>query len=158
MVAEYPQARPGWEDAQAEAEVAVVLAVAAKVRSLRADYNLAPKAQPKLTLRCADEARAATLRAATREVATLSLSGEVEVIPASADVPTGCGVAVVDDAVTAHLHLRGMVDLEQELAKLEKKREAASKRAEQMERRMGDPGYKNNTPEVRGGGRGCCPR
>ena len=41
MLAPYPQARPEWADAQAEADMEAAQAVVRAMRSLRAAYNLA---------------------------------------------------------------------------------------------------------------------
>ena len=145
MVAEYPKPRDAWAAPGLERDFADMQAVVAALRKLRNDYGLT-KQRPAAFVACADAARAAALRALAPEAAALSASAAVEVLAPGAAAPAGCSVAIVDDATTAHMLLKGVLDPKLELAKLEKKLSEANARAEQLRARMALPSYADKTP------------
>ncbi|KAL6782093.1 TSV2 [Auxenochlorella protothecoides x Auxenochlorella symbiontica] len=145
MLAEYPRASPDARDARAEADMAYLLAVVNRCRSLRADYGLT-RERPALHVACADGARRALLAASAVELATLTDSASAALLSAGEAPPAGCGVAVVDDATTLYLSLAGILDAGKEVEKLAKKEAEAAARIEALEKKMALLSYKERTP------------
>ena len=148
MLAPYPRAVPEWEDAAAEEAVAAVQAAAGAVRSLRAGYNLPNKVRPALLLHCKGDKVAALAKQGAAMVATLSLSDSCEVVTDGAAIPKGCGVAIVDESVTAHVVLVGHIDAAKEMASLTKKLEALAGQLETLEKKMVGADYASKVPEA----------
>lgn len=65
--------------------------------------------------------KVAVLGRLTSEIATLTTSSKVELLDASAPTPSGCSVAIVDDATKIYMLLTGVLDPALEIQKLQKK-------------------------------------
>jgi valyl-tRNA synthetase len=150
MLADYPARVEAWDDAVLEGEMAFVQAVVGRVRGLRSEYDLTPRHRPPLYLSSRDTGRGAVLAARAAEIAHLAGCAGAEALAAGAAPPRGCGVAVVDEATTAHLGLAGVLDAAKELEKLAKREGEAAARAEALERKAAGADYLAKTPaEVR---------
>eukprot|EP00192_Tetraselmis_astigmatica_P024574 CAMPEP_0117679300 /NCGR_PEP_ID=MMETSP0804-20121206/17744_1 /TAXON_ID=1074897 /ORGANISM="Tetraselmis astigmatica, Strain CCMP880" /LENGTH=940 /DNA_ID=CAMNT_0005488719 /DNA_START=78 /DNA_END=2900 /DNA_ORIENTATION=- len=146
MVADYPVPMEAWADPAAEAEMAYALEIVSKVRGLRSDYNLT-KQKPKLYIACKDAARSSSLASLALEIATLATCSDLECLPAGAPAPASCGVKICDDITTVHMLLKGILDPELELSKLEKKLADLGNRREALTKKMAMPSYTDKTPE-----------
>lgn len=65
--------------------------------------------------------KAAMLRSLQLEVVTLSTSSDLTLLAPGEGAPLGCSVAIVDEATTVHMLLKGILDPAMEITKLEKK-------------------------------------
>jgi hypothetical protein len=84
MVADYPAPVEGWSDEGAEADMAYLLLVVNRTRSLRADYELTTRQRPPMLVRCKEPGRAALLAASGVEITTLTTNASLEVLAVSA--------------------------------------------------------------------------
>ena len=69
-------------------------------RSLRAAYNLAPKARPQAYVTAKTAAAGAAIAPLAGVVATLAGLEGLETLGAGAAAPSGCGVSIVNEALT----------------------------------------------------------
>jgi len=146
MVADYPEHIPARADDAAEAAMASALDVVKATRSLRAAYNLPPKAKPELFVVTRTDAAKDAMTTMTGGVAALAGCGAVSVLSATDAVPTGCGVNVINEAITIYLLLRGVVEPAAEIEKLNKKIAQVEKQVEDLEKKMAMPGYDTKVP------------
>ncbi|KAF8752955.1 Class-I aminoacyl-tRNA synthetase [Rhizoctonia solani] len=65
----------------------------------------------------------------------------------TSDVPEGCGSVVLSPTLTVHLLVKGMVDLDAEVSKLEKKLGLAQMSADKIRKLQEQPDYEKNLPE-----------
>eukprot|EP00053_Salpingoeca_punica_P013388 m.120961 g.120961 ORF g.120961 m.120961 type:complete len:1063 (+) comp16191_c0_seq1:70-3258(+) len=91
-----------------------------KLRSMKADY-LEPKARPDVFLRVASAERQTALQKFREAIQILSKVGPVTVLQGGAAVPAGCVMLTASDAEVFML-VKGLVDKEKEIAKLEDKK------------------------------------
>ncbi|CAG9465555.1 unnamed protein product [Pedinophyceae sp. YPF-701] len=147
MVADYPRADAALEDEGAERDIGAVLEVVAKFRSVRGDYDLQPKQQPRAFLVVADAARREVLAGARAEISTLAQLGSLEVLGAADAVPKGCSVTVVNDSTTAYMLLAGVLDPQKEIERLTKKQQGVSSKLQTLAKRMSEESYLKNTGE-----------
>ena len=147
MKAAYPSAQPAWDNPQVESDMAYVMNVVTKTRALRADYGLV-KQKPTVYLVTKDAERAAHLASVTVEIATLTTSAAVEVLPPDAERPHGCGVAILDDVTAIHMGLAGILDASKEVEKLAKREIEAAVRVEQLRKKMEMNTYQEKTPDA----------
>ncbi|SHO78257.1 Mitochondrial and cytoplasmic valyl-tRNA synthetase [Malassezia sympodialis ATCC 42132] len=115
---------PTWNDthdfgAQA-AQFEDVFASVRAIRGLAADYGLTSQIQA--YIEAPDAAVRAMLSSQQSVMHTLIKGCEsVACVAQASDVPAGCVVASVSASIQAHLLVRGLVDIDQELSKLAKK-------------------------------------
>ncbi|GJP57447.1 hypothetical protein CLOP_g46 [Closterium sp. NIES-67] len=146
MIAPYPSPVKEWADPEAEAMMATAEAAVRSIRSLRMAYALQPKQRPPASAQCKSEAAAAAVAAAVGEIRTLATLAELQVLPAGESAPAGCAVAIVDENLSVHVLLRGMVDAKAETQKLGKRKNETSKLQEALAKKMGVPGYEEKVP------------
>ncbi|WFD35941.1 valine--tRNA ligase [Malassezia cuniculi] len=97
-----------------------VFASVRAIRGLAADYGLTSRIN--VSLEVTDPETHAIFESQRSIVHTLVKGAEsVEVVKSASDVPSGCVVASVAAGVNAHVLVRGLVDVDQELSKLAKK-------------------------------------
>ena len=121
MVADYPVHIPARTDDAVESDMAVAQDIIKSTRSLRAAYNLSPKAKPELFVVTRTDVATAAATSLSVGVATLAGCASVTVLSPTDAAPTGCAVVVINEAVTIYLLLRGVVDPAAEIQKLTKK-------------------------------------
>ena len=61
--------------------------------------------------------------------------------------PDGCAIVTVSDKVAAHLMLKGIIDPEKEVEKLEKKKTQLNNQYEKLIKATQIPGYEQKVPE-----------
>ena len=128
MISKYPESDAGLVDETAEAEIKAMQEVVGVVRSMRDSYGLKPSQRPVLYVRGRNAEVCKVMAEQKGNLTTLAKTGEISIVMPSGDVEPGCGMRPVGDTAEVHLVLKGMVDLDAEIAKLEKS--IASKTAE----------------------------
>ncbi|CAI5467133.1 unnamed protein product [Closterium sp. Yama58-4] len=146
MLAPYPSPVKEWADPEAEAMMATAESAVRSIRSLRMAYALQPKQRPTAYAQCKSEAATAAVTAAVGEIKTLATLAELQVLPAGESAPAGCAVAIVDESLSVHVLLRGMVDAKAEAQKLGKRKNETAKLQEALAKKMGVPGYEEKVP------------
>jgi valyl-tRNA synthetase len=146
MVADYPVHMLERADDTAEAAMTSALDVVKATRSLRAAYNLPPKAKPELFVLTRTAATKAAMTTMTSGITALASCGSVTLLSATDAVPTGCGVNVINESITIYLLLRGVVDPAMEIEKLNKKIAQVEKQVEDLAKKMSMPGYNTKVP------------
>lgn len=119
-------------------------------RGLRQQCDLMPKVQAEVFIRAPDAAVRATLLAQADDVATLMNASAVHIVAGGEgggeEVPAGCAASVVDERVSVHIQLRGIVDPAKEVEKLAKKAAKVAEDAAKLAKRMAVAGYEDKVP------------
>ena len=147
MVADYPAFTDARVDAAVEESMAVVQEIVKATRSLRAAYNLQPKAKAELFVVTRGDVATDAAKRFAEGIATLAGCGRVDVLGPDDEVPPGCGVTVINESVSVYLMLKGVVDPAAEIAKLEKKSSQTKKSIAALQKQMEMPGYEEKVPE-----------
>jgi valyl-tRNA synthetase len=144
MVARWPE-QAGLDDADAEAQMNILMDAVRAIRNSRAEYNV-PPGKRIVALIAAGQHRDLLLE----QRAILSLLAKLEdsklrifktkTAPAKA-------VTLVVGTVTVHLPLAGLVDLDAERARLSKELQDAEQRIVRSEQLLANPGFAEKAPE-----------
>jgi len=142
MTASWPELPDGYVDAEAEAEIGLVIGAVTEGRSVRSELNVPPSARPELFVVEADPRQRAALEANSALIATtLRVSGvRFDAAPPGA-------IPYVVQGVTAALPVAGFIDLKAERVRLEKEIKALSGEAEKISRKLGNPDFVSRAPE-----------
>jgi len=145
MVTRFPTVETTpFRDTNIESRVELVQKIVAIVRSTRADYNIPNKTKTKLSLKVYDAETIEIVNQFTSTIATLAYSKDVDVVDSP---PNGCAIVTVNDKITAHLMLKGLVDPKKEIEKLTKKKTALQMTIEKLEKAVQVPDYMTKVPE-----------
>ena len=128
-------------DSQFESAVDVVKSI----RSLRSDYNLTPKQQTSIQVRSDAE----HLKLFEVMIATLASGSSVEILKTDQKFSDGSVIGVVNDKCEIGLDLKGIIDIEKEISKLESKVEQLSNTIKGLEGKMAKPTYAKVPEQVK---------
>ena len=145
IAARYPQPGDGARDAAAEAEFGAVQEIVRAVRQTRADYNVQAGRWLESWVVCAEPLRGA-ISAAAPAVEVLARSRPLHIAAERGDAPTEqIASAVLADAEVV-IPLGGLVDLEQERARLQKELGQVEGRLKGAEAKLANEGFRSKAP------------
>ncbi|CAL8289790.1 unnamed protein product [Merluccius merluccius] len=133
------------ESDEVDRQMEFVMTVVKTIRSLRADYNLT-KTRADCYLQCIDPATVSLVQKYSLQIQTLSYSQTVNAVTPDQAVPEGCAVAIASDRCTINLVLKGVIDVEKEVAKLTTKKGELEKQMEKLREKMTKNDYKEKVP------------
>jgi valyl-tRNA synthetase len=141
----YPQAEERWSDSEAEEQMALLQDAIGAVRSMRADWNIAPGPKLAVTIQSADEATLALMRDYTASFNTLAWTSELSTQTAATETMSGAVSSLVG-AMQVFLHLGGAIDVQAELARLDKQIAKANGDAERSRKKLANEGFVSKAP------------
>ncbi|KAF8337423.1 tRNA synthetases class I-domain-containing protein [Cantharellus anzutake] len=145
MVSSFPVHNPDFVYLDAERDFDTVFAAIKAVRSLAAQYNLQTNIQAIILSTSQNEHGMLASQAPT--IGALSKGCKsANVVADSTEVPTGCGSVVLSPTATVFVLVKGLVDLDAEITKCEKKLNLANLNAEKIRKLKAQPGYEQNIP------------
>ncbi|KAJ2052966.1 valine--tRNA ligase [Coemansia sp. S16] len=145
-VSAYPEPRSDYENTQAESEFELIMSITKAGRSLTADYNVLSKST--FFISNASNASHALVSAQSDGIVTLIKGCQsVTSLAPEEHVPAGCALVSVSDEVAIHLLVRGQVDIDQEIGKIEKKVAKATGLKDGLVAKTKVPNYETNVPE-----------
>ena len=143
IVARWPE-KAGMTDAEAEAEMGLIMDLVRAIRNVRAEYNVQPSKRIAALFaaggqrRLLEEQRAILVSLAKLDEEQLRIA-ETMKAPAQA-------VTLVVGGVTVHLPLAGMVDLAAERARLSKELEQTKRQIARAEKLLANPNFTGKAP------------
>ncbi len=135
---------PGVQDKQAADEINWLIGLVSEVRSVRSEMNIKPGLKLPLVVVNAGEATQARLD--THDAAIRQLA-RVETVSLSHETPDGSAQMVVGEA-TICLPLKGFVDFESEIQRLEKEKGALDKDIKLLSGKLANEKFVANAPEA----------
>ncbi len=113
-------------------------------RTLRNDYNLAPKQQAKFVIRPAQERIGELLRADTASAAVLLGAGTIEI---DRDfTPEGAMPSGISQLGTVYMSIEGLVDVDAEVARLKKQLETVETGIAGIQKKLSNENFVNKAP------------
>ncbi|KAF8308576.1 hypothetical protein DL93DRAFT_2171021 [Clavulina sp. PMI_390] len=146
MVSSFPVNNPEYHYPDAEREFDTVFATLRTIRSLAASYSIQTNLQATIVSTSPNEAPMLESQVPTI-VALVKGCKSATVVSDASQVPEGCGSAVISPTLTVFLLVKGLVDLNAEIEKCEKKIALAQMGADKVKKLMSAPGYEQNIPE-----------
>ncbi|KAL5522197.1 VAS1 [Sanghuangporus sanghuang] len=115
-------------------------------RSLAAQYNI--QGDVKLFFLAQNDEEAKLFESQLPTIITLTKGCKsAEVVRSVRDIPVGCGSAVLTSTVAVHILVRGFVDLDAEIAKIDKRLDVANLAADKLRKQTAVPDYEAAVPE-----------
>jgi len=135
-----------WHDPSLDEHMNNVMAVVSSARSTRANLNLSPSQKVEMFLVCPNNEIHQVLQDRASDIATLSLASRVTAPKRESEIPPGCiGSVVKGIPVTIHIPLKGLVDIEKELVKLDERQDKVQAQLMKLEKDMAVPSYQSKT-------------
>jgi len=119
-VAPYPEIDVcPWYNEQVEKDVEFVQKTASRIRSARSDYNIPNKTKTEGFIVCTDDQPNDILKKYQNDLATTSFCSKFIF---DSKPPVGCAIITISGQCEVHLLLKGLIEVDKELGKLEKKK------------------------------------
>jgi len=132
-------------DADATRRMRKVIEVVSAIRSIRGEMNVNPGKRIEAVIACGEAVRA-DLETQQRLMMSLAKLDSLDWRASDADVD-GAAVAPLADA-TVYLPLAGLVDVKEELARLQKNMARLDKDIAMREGKLANPRFRDNAPEA----------
>ncbi|XP_053610206.1 valine--tRNA ligase isoform X2 [Plodia interpunctella] len=140
-VASYPtDSDTPWRSEDLESSVDTVLKMVHVIRSTRSEYNLTNKQKTTAHLIITDP-RCEELKGLFRSLQSLANSELSE-----DEAPLGCSILTVSDKIEVRLVLKGLIDPQKEITKLEKKKDSLSQTISKLQQAIAADDYTTKVP------------
>ncbi len=140
MVTEWPKYQDNFNFSAEEAEFEKIMLVIKAIRNRRAEMNVPPSKKAKV---CIQTAFADTFATGTSYICRLASASEVEI---GDSFDSEGAVRVVTDAATVYMPMKELVDIEGELARLNKDLQKAIVDKEFFEKKLNNQGFVAKAP------------
>ncbi|KAL5288496.1 VARS family protein [Megaselia abdita] len=139
-VASYPE-NLSWRSEEVESDVEFMQKAARIVRSARSDYNLPNKTKTEAYVVCTSNQSSDILQKYSLALSTLSYSNIHFEAP-----PAGCAILTVSGECEIHLLLKGLIEADKEISKLEKKKAGLEQTVSKLQQSMAANDYESKVP------------
>ena len=133
---------------EAESKIEIIQQLMAAARNLRAEMGLSPSVKCDITINCASAEDTAFINSASNYIKSLAKIGALE-IRTGADAPAYKSVTAVVGSYQVYLKIEGLIDIEQEKAKLQKEIERTEGFISSVTKKLSNEKFTANaSPEV----------
>ncbi|MGI6193493.1 MAG: valine--tRNA ligase, partial [Christensenellales bacterium] len=145
MLSTWPEANPAYDFAEDEAAMSDVMELIVSIRNVRAELNVPPAKRTRIAIVAAPEKQNVFL--ATGEYLKKLAYAESVTVQTDKEGIAKDAVSAVSAAGTAYLPLAELVDIQKELARLEKEKANALAEIERAKAKLDNPGFVNKAPQ-----------
>lgn len=132
-----------WKNETIEKEVELVQKAAKTIRSARSDYNLPNKTKTEAFIVCTNDATKTILQKFSNDLLTTAYCSKLVF---DEQPPNGCAILTVTGQCEVHLLLKGLIQVDKELQKLEKKQAQLIQTIEKLNQAMSAGDYSTKVP------------
>ncbi len=144
MTTRYPELNENWVNSEAEAEVELLMGVITGIRNIRAEAVVHPTMQIEAFIFCPTPDRRALLQAFAATIGDMTRLSSL-VVSEQGDKPADAASYLYKD-MDIFVPLKGLVDVEKELAKLAKERQKVEAKWAQVSAKLVSANFLNNAP------------
>lgn len=122
-----------------------------KIRSLRSDYQLTVKNKTDLFIQTFEPSIQASLSAFHDLITTMTNGNSLTFLDgsdSSQTPPIGCALSTLSDKCKLYILLKGIIDIDKEEVKLNKKKESLNQQIESIKKEQAKPNYDTRVPEA----------
>ncbi|HBV62457.1 MAG TPA: valine--tRNA ligase, partial [Rhodopirellula sp.] len=145
MKSEWPTAVPEHHDESIERQFAEFQEVVGAIRKIRASQNIAPRETVPVAIRCSDSSLA-LLEPMASYFAGLAGADVVAIGPTAAAFETDAPLALTSIDVDVHVDLEKFIDIEAELARLDKLKSQLEKQIKGKQQKLGNENFVARAP------------
>lgn len=132
-----------YKNEKIEKDFEFVQKVAKAIRSARSDYNIPAKTKTQAFIISSDDKLSSIVRDFQTDLQTLSYCSTSDVVK---EAPSGCAILSINAQCEVHLSLKGIIEADKEIAKLEKKREQLQQSIVKLKQKMSIEDYEKKIP------------
>jgi valyl-tRNA synthetase len=144
MMQSWPE-KTVYQDAVAEGNMTLLMEAIKAIRNIRAELKVAPGQKIEILILAPDALQRSVLETEKADILKLAGGASVELFAAMAEKPTQAASAVLE-GVEIYLPLKGLIDLDKEVARLEKEISQATLDQQILNVKLSNPGFTGKAP------------
>jgi valyl-tRNA synthetase len=144
MTSSYPEVNEGWRNSEAEGEVELLMGVITGIRNIRAEADVHPSMQIEAFVLCPSRERIAFLQSFGATIADMTRLSSLTVV-SDGEKPADAATYLYKD-MEIYVPLKGLVDVEKEMAKLARERQKVEAKLAQINGKLVSEKFLNNAP------------
>lgn len=145
-IAPFPSQKFSWRNEKIEQQYERVKEIVHRVRSMRGYYNIPNNKKSPLTLSFRSEEEKQNFIEYEGAIKVLSFSASIEMVVNKKSEP-GCAIEIIENICGAYVKIKDLVNIKQEIEKLERKIHNQEKRLEGLSKKMSILDYEKKVPE-----------
>lgn len=145
MLSSWPQVE-GYRNEQVEKEMNVLMDIIRAVRNIRAEMGVAPGRRADILLVAPEKDMLSVLQSGLADIRQLAVAENITILQQMENKPPQSASTVLT-GVTVYIPLKGLLDLDKEVAKVRKEIENMIKEQKRLEDKLGNPGFTSKAPE-----------
>jgi len=145
-IAKWPEVKPELTDEQAAQEMKLLVEMIRSVRNIRAEVNTPLSKKIKMLVKAKDEKILKALEA-NRSYIERFCNPEELMMGTDVDAPDKAMTAVIT-GVEIILPLEGLINIDEEIARLEKELDKLTKEVDRVQKKLSNEGFMNKAPEA----------
>lgn len=145
MTESYPVQIVGWADDATEKDAALLMGIIGAIRNIRSETGIHPSAAVEASVICPDGRQAATLRENESAIKSLARAESVTVL-GEGTIPRGAASVIYND-IEIFVPLKGLVDIDAEIAKLDKERGKMENELAKVTGKLSNAKFMDKAPE-----------
>ncbi|KAI9280350.1 tRNA synthetases class I-domain-containing protein [Umbelopsis sp. AD052] len=143
--ARFPVEDSSYNNEEADKDFDLVFTIIKAARSLMVEYTITKNAKVYVQVNNAKVAK--TLSDETQSITTLAKGvSDVQILQSGDELPVGCALYTITEDINVHLLVKGQVDIESEVQKLQKKIANIDKSKQGLIKKMNVADYENKVP------------
>ena len=149
MIASYPEEVKEWDNTQAVDDATVLKDCIHAARSLRVDYKIPNHVKADFYYRTESNAMLTALKSQEQDFCTLAKGNIFTYLDVNTPNPNkNLCVKVINDSLSLLVDLTGLIDIDQEINRLNKEKDRLEPVIDQYKRKIAAPGYSTKVPEA----------
>lgn len=145
MLCSWPEVS-GYKNQQAEKEMTLLMDVIRSVRNIRAEVNVSPGRKADIILVAPEAETESILLRGIEDIRQLATGENITIVREMKSAPAQAASAVLT-GVTVYLPLKGLLDLDKEIAKVRKEIGIVIEEQKRLESKLNNPGFISKAPE-----------
>ncbi|MBR3457679.1 MAG: valine--tRNA ligase [Selenomonadaceae bacterium] len=146
MIAAWPEGEEAKLDDEAEKQMTAIMETIKTIRNMRTEVNAVPGKKSEVILHLPDESLRQVFSENEGYLVSLASAEPVTILGADAAKPENA-MAGVANGVEIYLPLKGLIDVEKEMARLKKDAEKLEKEIGRLSAKLENPGFLSKAPE-----------
>lgn len=142
---EFPECRQEWHDEKAEADMELLMGVISGIRNIRSEAEVHPSTRIQAHVITTDKDVAVLLGEFEKSISDMTKLDKL-VVQAENEKPADAATVIFGE-LEIFVPLKGLVDIDSELAKLEKQRQKAEAKLKQVNGKLSNEKFIANAPE-----------
>lgn len=144
MMQSWPEV-PAYQDAVAEGNMTLLMDAIKAIRNIRAEMKVAPGQKIEILILAPNALQRSVMETGKPDILKLAGGASVELFETMAEKPTQAASAVLE-GVEIYLPLKGLIDMDKEIARLEKEISQATLDQQSLEAKLSNPGFTSKAP------------